>query len=31
MAEIIVNGNAMNPQIQRIPLVVGGRPGPASH
>ena len=31
MAEIIINGNAMNPQIQRIPLVVGGSPGPASH
>ncbi len=24
MAEILVNGNAMNPQIERIPLVIGG-------
>jgi hypothetical protein len=31
MAEIIVNGNAMNPQIQRIPLVIGGSAGPPSH
>jgi hypothetical protein len=31
MAEIIVNGNAMNPQIQRIPLVVGGSLAAPSH
>jgi hypothetical protein len=30
MAEIIVNGDAMNPQIQRIPVVVGGGSGPTS-
>jgi hypothetical protein len=24
MAEILVNGNAMNPQIERIPVVIGG-------
>jgi hypothetical protein len=26
MAEILVNGNAMNPEIERIPVVVGGKP-----
>jgi hypothetical protein len=26
MAEIIVNGNAMNPEIQRIPVVIGNAP-----
>jgi hypothetical protein len=26
MAEILVNGNAMNSQIERIPVVVGGKP-----
>ena len=25
MAEILVNGNAMNPQIERIPVVIGAR------
>ena len=24
MAEILVNGNAMNPEIERIPVVIGG-------
>jgi hypothetical protein len=31
MVEIIVNGDAMNAQIKRIPVVIGGRPAPASH
>jgi len=26
MAEILVNGNAMNPEIERIPVVIGGKP-----
>ena len=26
MAEILVNGNAMNPQIERIQAVIGGTP-----
>jgi hypothetical protein len=26
MAEIRVNGNAMNPEIERIPVVIGGKP-----
>jgi len=26
MAEILVNGNAMNPEIERIPAVIGGKP-----
>jgi hypothetical protein len=25
MAEILVNGNAMNPRIERIPVVIGAR------
>jgi hypothetical protein len=25
MAEILVNGNAMNPEIERIPVAVGAR------
>src|SRR5262249_9377600 len=25
MAEILVNGNAMNPEIERIPVVIGGK------
>jgi hypothetical protein len=26
MAEILVNGNAMNPEVARIPVVIGGKP-----
>jgi len=26
MAEILVNGNAMNPEIERIPVAIGGKP-----
>jgi len=26
MVEILVNGNAMNPEIERIPVVIGGKP-----
>ena len=26
MAEILVNGNAMNPEMERIPVVIGGKP-----
>lgn len=26
MAEIRVDGNAMNPEIERIPVVIGGKP-----
>jgi len=26
MAEILVNGNAMNSEIERIPVVIGGKP-----
>jgi hypothetical protein len=26
MAEILLNGNAMNPEIERIPVVIGGKP-----
>lgn len=31
MVEIIVNGNAMNAQIERIPVVIGGSAAPPSH
>ena len=31
MAEILVNGNAMNPEIERIPVVIGGSPASPSH
>jgi hypothetical protein len=26
MAEILVHGHAMNPEIERIPVVIGGKP-----
>jgi len=26
MAEIIVNGNAMNPEVERIPVMISDRP-----
>jgi hypothetical protein len=26
MAEIIVNGNAMNAEVERIPVMISGRP-----
>jgi hypothetical protein len=31
MVEIIVNGDAMNAQIEQIPVVIGGGPAPPSH
>ena len=31
MVEIIVNGDAMNAQIERIPVVIAGGPAPPSH
>jgi hypothetical protein len=31
MVEIIVNGDAINAQIERIPVVIGGGPAPPSH
>jgi hypothetical protein len=31
MAEVIVNGNTMNAQIERIPVAIGSNPAPSSH